>query len=333
MEMPKNVLMEQLTNLVEVLSNKLTGATFQEIKAINPGISDKGAEAAVYVGLVKRQGEKYLVAENGKKFYQAQDQRAKNESIRELLKKIDIYNLTTEYLHHNKIEKPTKLDVGSYWNEHFSLIIKGYTEDDLTSSVIFFFRFLELASLGKFINAGRGRETRIDMDMVELAKFVTSSVEIPETKATDKKSEIKPATELSKAQSKSSVDDGNIEGSLSVLKKLNPELIWSDLDSDGAKKLIIDKINDISKQNVVLNAKVEEYQKLQSVNAVLSEKVHNLKIDNLFRASVNSIGGVVLGVSLTLSGTIYQVCGAIMGAILIILSIFLKQREASKVEE
>jgi len=120
MDLPKNMPMDQLTHLVDILSNKLTGATSAEIRAIDNNLTEKVIDAAIFVGLVKEQSGKYIVTESGKKFFQAQDQRGKNEAIRELLKNIDIYNLTTEYLHHNKIEKPKKLDVGSYWNEHFS---------------------------------------------------------------------------------------------------------------------------------------------------------------------------------------------------------------------
>lgn len=321
--------MDQLTSLVDILSNKLTGSTFIEIKAVNNNLTEKVVEAAIFVGLVKDLGGKYIISESGKKFYQAQDSRGKNDALRELLKNIDIYNLTTEYLHHNKIEKPTKLDVGSYWNEHFSARIKGLNEGDLTSTIIFFLKFLELASLGKYINAGNGRETRIDLDMVELAKYITSTSPQPEVKTPQK-----PEKKILQSEtSKTPPEEENVSGSLSILKKLNPELVWSDLDSDGARKLIIDKLNALSNQNIVLSARVEEYQKLDGINAVLTEKVHNLKTDNLFRASVNSIGGVVLGAAITIDKPVYQIIGSLLGAALIILSIFLKERESKKQED
>jgi hypothetical protein len=66
---------------------------------------------------------------------------------------------------------------------------------------------------------------------------------------------------------------------------------------------------------------------LIGINSVLKEKVHNLKTDNLFRSSVNSVGGIVLGASLTMTDTVYQIAGSILGGLLIILSVFLKQSE------
>jgi hypothetical protein len=328
MDLPKNIQIDQITSLVEILSSKLTGSTFSEIKAINKLLTEKIINAAIFVGLVREQDAKYLITESGKKYYQAQDLRAKNEAIRKLLKQIDIYNVTVEYLHHNKLSKPTKLDIGSYWNGNFSPKIKGLDEEDLTSAIIFFLKFLELASLGKFIFAGRGRETRIDLDMVEVAKYVTTDYAQAEVKPSTKQEKKLASSEENKVV----VSEEDVSGSLSILKKLNPELVWNDLDSDGAKKLIIDKLNTLSNQNIVLGARVEEYQKLDGINVVLKEKVHNLKIDNLFRASVNSIGGVILGIAISSNQTIYQFVGGLIGIILIGVSIFLKQTEPKKEE-
>lgn len=334
MDLPKNMPMDQLTSLVDILSNKLTGSTPAEIRAVNNSITEKVIDAALFVGLVKEQNSRYIVTETGKRFFQAQEPRGKNEAIRELLKNIDIYNLTTEYLHHNKIDKPIKLDVGSYWNEHFSSRIKDLNEEDLTSTIIFFFRFLDLASLGKFINAGRGRETRIDLDMVELAKYVTSSSPQPEVKPVikaEKKTAKAEAVTVSPEEVEE--DEESVASSLSILKKLNLELVWSDLDSAGARKLIIDKLNVLNNQNIVLTARVEEYQKLEGTNAVLKERVHNLQSDTLFRASVNSIGGIVLGAALTMSAPIYQIIGSLLGATLIAISIFLRESKSKQQED
>jgi hypothetical protein len=65
----------------------------------------------------------------------------------------------------------------------------------------------------------------------------------------------------------------------------------------------------------------------------LKEKVHNLKSDTLFRASVNSIGGVILGAALTIDQPIYKIVGSILGAVLVVLSIFLKQSQPKNHEE
>jgi len=326
MDLPKNIPMDQLINLVTILSTKLTGSTSKELKAINSNLNEKIIDAAVFVGLTKAQEGKYILTESGKKYYQA-DEKNKGDSIRELLKQIKIYNLSLEYLHHNKIENPTKLDIGSYWKSQFNEEIKDLNEDDLTSAIIFFLKFIEMAALGKFVGAGRGRETHIQINMVELAKYVTSGLRQSEIDIQKKKEQKDIQHDTDKTQ-----QDENLSNSIDILKRLNPELIWSDLDSDGAKKLIIDKLNTLSNENTVLLAKVDEYQKLDGINAVLIEKVKNLKTDNLFRASVNSIGGIMLGAAITMDQLIYQVIGSILGIILISMSVFLKESNKNKEE-
>jgi hypothetical protein len=257
MELPRNVQPDQLISLTEILSNKLTGSTIKEIRAINSSLTDKQTDGAEFLGLIYKKGEKFLLTEIGKKFSQSDSEKGKNLTIRETIKTISIFNLTIENFHHNKLEKPTKLDVGAYWNEHFHSEIQDLNEEDLIGSIIFFFRTIELAGLGKFINAGRGRETRIDLDLVEVAKYVTTTPEESSTQS-DFKEKTKTPTQKKNQGKKSEDESDKGDTSLGILKKLNPELVWSDLDSEGARKLIIDKINDINKQNTVLSAEVDE---------------------------------------------------------------------------
>jgi hypothetical protein len=337
MDLPKNMEMDKLTGVVDILSNKLIGATLPEIRAINSNFTDKVLDAALFIGLIREQNNKYMLSENGKKYYQSPDTRGKNEALRELLKNIDIYNLALEHFFHSKAERLNKLDVGTFWAKNFQSQIKTFSEEDITSTIIFFFKFLELASLGKFINAGRGRETRIDLDLVELAKYITSSAPQPETRTIpqpDVKTHPQPEKKPSSPETREpQLEDESSQGNSGILKRLNPELVWSDLDSEGAKKLLIDKLNILSNENIVLNAKVDEYQKIALKNAVLNEKVNNLRESNLFRASVNSIGGIVLGASLTMNDFVFKAIGSILGGVLIATSLFLKQSEPKKSED
>ena len=54
---------------------------------------------------------------------------------------------------------------------------------------------------------------------------------------------------------------------------------------------------------------------------------------NLIRTSVNSIGGVVLGASFSISDLIPKIAGVILGAILIVLSIFLRDKNENEEKE
>jgi hypothetical protein len=192
---------------------------------------------------------------------------------------------------------------------------------------------LEWAGLGKFIAAGRGRDTRIDFDQVELAKYVTLSVSSGEIKIYEKAAMFGEQTEKKKDEVETSattpelpaMDDEYIS-SLRALKKLKIELTWKDLDSDGAKKLLIDKLDELKGENTVLNAKVEKYQKLERKEAVLKSKVKSLSKINFYKTGVNSIGGVIVGASIALTDNTYKIIGVIMGLCLVVLSFIITEK-------
>lgn len=121
--------------------------------------------------------------------------------------------------------------------------------------------------------------------------------------------------------------------SLRALGKLEIGLAWKELDSDGAKKLIIEKLDDLQQENIVLKAKVEKMASIDKANAVLLERNKNLGKMNLIRTSVNSIGGIVLGASFSISDIVPQIAGLILGAILIILSVFLREKNEGEEKE
>lgn len=319
---------DEINSVVEILVPKIKGATLAEGKKINNAFNENSLNAALYLGLVKENGSAFTVTHEGREYFQSEDEGGKQNVLRGLTKKIPIYDLTLEYLHHNKKLSPTKVEIGSFWNENYNKKIDGFSDDNLSSAVIFYFKFLDKTGLGKYVNAGRGRETHIILDQVELAKYVTSQIK------EEKPKEVEPT--VPKKQDSTTIADGpsinDIENSeqyisnLRALSKLKIELTWKELDSDGAKKLIIEKLDDLQNQNTVLTARVEKYQILEKKVAVLKSKVNSLTENNFFKTTVNSIGGIILGASFALQNTLYTVIGVVLGALLVFLSIFLREK-------
>ncbi len=192
-----------------------------------------------------------------------------------MLKKVNIYDTTLEYYHHNQKFSPTRTDTGTYWHEHFNDMVSSLSEEQLTSSVIFFLKLCEKAGLGKYVNAGRGRETRIDFDNVQLAEYVTTKVKITKPVAQEIKEIVqeKQEAKTSDTENPPVIRPNDLSpSSLRALGKLEIGLSWKELDSDGAKKLIIEKLDDLQQENTVLKAKVEKMAFIDKTNAVLEEK-------------------------------------------------------------
>jgi len=340
MALPRSIHPEHIDSTIEILNTKVKGATIEELKTINSNLNSEIIDSTIFLGIVKKEGKHFLLTEFGRKYASEQINSQKQQIFQNLLKKISIYNLTIEKLYYEKNFKVTKMDVGSYWNQSFKDDVKELNEENLLATVIFFFRTIERAGLGKFVAAGKGRESRIDLNQVEVTKYVTKG-EATENIEPNGQTIISvfpdlPAEETisdETFQSENNEGEGFELAHLRALKRINFELTWKELDSPGAKKLLIDKMAELSTENTVLNAKVEQYQILDKEAAVLQEKVQTLSKENLWKASVNSIGGIILGASISIADNTLKISGCILGALLIAISILLTRNTKEKDQE
>jgi len=161
MALPRSIHPEHIDSTIEILNTKVKGATIEELKTINSNLNSEIIDSTIFLGIVKKEGKHFLLTEFGRKYASEQINSQKQQIFQNLLKKISIYNLTIEKLYYEKNFKVTKMDVGSYWNQSFKDDVKELNEENLLATVIFFFRTIERAGLGKFVAAGKGRESRI----------------------------------------------------------------------------------------------------------------------------------------------------------------------------
>jgi hypothetical protein len=335
MSLPMFTDLTDIETVASVLSSKIKEIPEEEARKVNKkAFSDNNLETYEFLGLIDREISGIKLTEAGREYGNASDEKKKDEILRKNIKKINIYDTTLEYLHHNQKLSPTKTEIGSYWNENFNDKVSDLSEDQISSAVIFFLRLTEKVKLGKFINAGRGRETRIDLDNVKLAEYVTLKLEKPaiqKIKDDEQTSAEKPKKTKAIEVPEEIISDQELSpSSLRALGKLQIGLKWQDLDSDGAKKLIIEKLDDLQQENTVLQAKVERLHQIDKDNAVLVEKNGLLSNINLVRTSVNSIGGIILGASFSVTETAPKIIGLLMGALLIGLSIFYREKSKEK---
>jgi hypothetical protein len=88
---------------------------------------------------------------------------------------VPLYQSTLSWLHHNRRETVNKTDVANYWHDYQSEEIAGAAGAALTDAAVFFMRVVDSAGLGKFISAGVGRVTHLEVDKEALASFVTQA--------------------------------------------------------------------------------------------------------------------------------------------------------------
>ncbi len=334
--LPQRISPLDIDKAIAILGPKVVGIPILDARKIDAGVfDDKTVTAIIFLGLIENQDGKVKLNSVGRDYYKANNDVDKKNILQERIRQIPVYDRTIEYFYHNNNFVPTKVDVAAFWHDNFSNELGDIGEDELTNAAIFFVRFLEFAGLGKYVQAGIGRDTHAKLDQVKVAEYITSAVATPETikKYQDEitKEVVAKEEEVLRVSEEINLNiqhatGGALSGSnIRAIQKLQLELTEKDLDSPGAKKLLLDMLDRSEKENTVLKAKVETYKEVEKQAAILGAKVKSLSKLNLLKTSVNSIGGIILGLSLSLSGAIQQYIVGGLGGILIIISIFLRE--------
>ena len=122
----------------------------------------------------------------GRKLAQTDDEE-KPQVFVEVLRQLDIYKTTLEYIHHNKFGEITVADVGAHWSKHFASQVSG-KEEHLRAEVACFMKLVTAAELGKYV-LGRGVQSKgsrleISRDKLDLfigrVKIATPATEVEE---------------------------------------------------------------------------------------------------------------------------------------------------------
>jgi len=159
------------------------------IKKISSAIPAKHAhafkvEAMRYLGLIERNDSNEIkLSDTGRSYAEAKNPAQKAAIIASRLKTVPLYEATLEWIHYNQKEAPTKTDVANYWHDKHASATGGASGDALTDPVIFFFRMADLAGFGKFIPAGKGRDSHFKVNFEALKPFVTGQMPAPEAPA------------------------------------------------------------------------------------------------------------------------------------------------------
>jgi len=163
---------------IEVLANYLDNrvglvplAQLRSTVAARHGDNRK-IEAMRFVGLLERNGEDVKLTDEGHAFARAREEK-REEIVAARLRDAPLYAQTLEWMHFQQQLEPTKTQVAQFWHDKQGSRLEGAAGAALTDAAIFFMRLVGMSGLGKFIAAGTGRDTHVEMDPGRLATFVT----------------------------------------------------------------------------------------------------------------------------------------------------------------
>ena len=334
--LPQRTSPTEIEKVISILGPKVTGLSVADAKKIDSNLFEENTiHTCMFVGLIESyDGKIKLTSSAGRDYHKASDIGGKKSILRERIRQIPIYDRTIEYFYHGENFTPTKVDIAAYWHENYLNELEEMSEEDLTNAAIFFIRFLEFADLGQYVQAGRGRDTHSRLDQVKVAEYITSAEATPET---IKKYQEEVSRETPKEDSSNQINQETLSqissssgvlssSNIRAIQRLQFELTDKELDSPGAKKLILDMLDRFEKENTVLKARVESNKEIEKKAAILETEIRSLTKLNLLKTSVNSIGGVILGMSLSLNQPIQQYVAAGLGIALIIIRVALRDQ-------
>lgn len=172
--LPLKTTIEDLDKLLSYLRTQIGMVDLTKVRgALDSKTTDnRKLEAAVYVGLIEREGQKIEITAEGRRYASSSDQAERAAVIASLIVGRPLYHATLEWMHYNGVE-PVKTAIGEYWYKNQDALLEGAKGAALTDAVVFFMRFADAAGLGKFISAGKGRpETYFKGDAEAIARLV-----------------------------------------------------------------------------------------------------------------------------------------------------------------
>lgn len=181
---PIKTAVEDIEALTEFLRTQVGWVSTESIKKAIPArhADNRKIEAVRYLGFIERDGGNVKLTDDGRS-YAGGSPAERVTLLRKSLRGLPLYNDTLTWLHWNKKDTINKADVGNYWHDKHEDLLGGAARAALTDAAVFFMRLAGAAVLGKFVAAGVGRETHLEVDRPVLAEFVTGETPAEEQPA------------------------------------------------------------------------------------------------------------------------------------------------------
>lgn len=168
-----------LEDIAAIAAYLRTQVGWVPIEAMKKAIPSKHAdnrkiEAMRYVGLIERDAGNIKLSPEGRE-YATGNAEKQAQVLRSQLRITPLYRDTLTWMHFNQKDSVNKTDIANYWHDNHNDLLDGAAGAALTDATMVFMRFAEGAGVGKFIAAGVGRETHLEVDRAALEAFVTDT--------------------------------------------------------------------------------------------------------------------------------------------------------------
>jgi hypothetical protein len=158
---------EDLERIVGFLSRQIGWVELSKVKKALGSVDERKIRTMVEFSLIERDGANIRLSPRGHKF--ASDQRG---SLRDVIMENDLYRTTVEWIHYGKREEVTATSIGQYWEGHHTDTLGDLSGSTLNDGAVTFGRIVQGAGLGDFKIGRGGRETRVEVQLSEVASLL-----------------------------------------------------------------------------------------------------------------------------------------------------------------
>ncbi|MGN7187264.1 hypothetical protein [Microbacterium enclense] len=167
---PLNTKVEDIQKLLGYLGKQIGWVEQARVeKALGP-LDDRKVGAMVEFGLILRDGSNLRPTERGTLF-----NTDPQGALREVLKDVDLYRATLEWVHYGSKSEVTVAEIGQYWESSHVDTIGDRRGSTLREGAVCFGRIVEGAAAGSFTIGRGGKETRVTFASSEVDALVNGA--------------------------------------------------------------------------------------------------------------------------------------------------------------
>lgn len=168
---PVKTSVEDIQKVLSYMSRQVGWVETAKAEKALGALDDRKLSAMVEFGLILRDGANLKTTPRGQLFSAGKQE----ESLREVLNRVDLYRATLEWVHYSSKDEVTATEVGQYWESSHADTLGTLSGTTLKDGAVCFGRIVAGAGLGVFTVGRGGKETRISLHLAEVAALVNGS--------------------------------------------------------------------------------------------------------------------------------------------------------------
>ncbi|MFI8524875.1 hypothetical protein ACIGB8_10530 [Promicromonospora sukumoe] len=162
---------EDMRNLLGYLNKQIGWVEITKVNRALGSIDERKLRAMSEFGLIERDGSNLRLATIGTQFASGDEA----GSLQQVIRRIDLYRETVEWIHYGSRSEITATEIGQYWEARHKESVGELKGSTLNGGAVTFGRVVQGAGLGALTLGRAGKSTRLAADLSAIESFVENA--------------------------------------------------------------------------------------------------------------------------------------------------------------